>query len=151
MTPFDQPGRATTSRTPFSRQTSVNIDIRANAATVWRLLTNASQFPKWNSTVISIDGKIAPGETIKLKSVLDAKRVFKLKIKEFEPNRRLVWGDGQGSRVYSIKDNNNGTITFSMSEKIGGLIFPLYAKMIPPFDNSFEQFARDLKKESEKS
>jgi uncharacterized protein YndB with AHSA1/START domain len=149
MTPLEQPGRATTSRTTFSRQTSVNIDIRANAATVWRLLTNASQFPKWNSTVISIDGKIAPGETIKLKSVLDTKRVFKLKIKEFEPNKRLVWGDGQGSRVYSIKDNNNGTITFSMSEKIGGLMFPLYAKMIPPFDNSFEQFARDLKKESE--
>jgi uncharacterized protein YndB with AHSA1/START domain len=151
MTPFDQPGRATTSRTTFSRQTSVNIDIRANAATVWSLLTNASLFPKWNSTIISIDGKIAQGETIKLKSVLDAKRVFKLKIKEFEPNRRLVWGDGQGSRVYSIRDNNNGTITFSMSEKIGGLMFPLYAKMIPPFDNSFEQFARDLKKESEKS
>jgi hypothetical protein len=36
-----------------------------------------------------------------------------------------------------------------MTEKIGGLMFPFYAKMIPPFDNSFEQFARDLKSAAE--
>jgi len=36
-----------------------------------------------------------------------------------------------------------------MSEKIGGLMFPLYGSMIPPFDESFEKFANDLKKESE--
>lgn len=36
-----------------------------------------------------------------------------------------------------------------MTEKIGGLLFPLYAKYIPPFDKSFEQFAADLKKEAE--
>jgi uncharacterized protein YndB with AHSA1/START domain len=148
MTQFNQPGRAITNRTTFSRETSVTIDIKASAAAIWSLLTNASNFPKWNSTVISIDGKIAPGETIKLKSVLDAKRVFKLRVKEFEPNKRLVWGDGQGNRVYSLRDNN-GTVTFSMTEKIGGLMFPLYAKMIPPFDNSFEQFARDLKAAAE--
>ena len=36
-----------------------------------------------------------------------------------------------------------------MNEKIGGPLFPLFAKMIPSFDQSFEQFASDLKKESE--
>lgn len=28
-------------------------------------------------------------------------------------------------------------------------MFPLYGGMIPPFDASFEQFAKDLKKEAE--
>lgn len=37
-----------------------------------------------------------------------------------------------------------------MTEKIGGLMFPMYAKMIPSFDQSFDQFASDLKKEAEK-
>jgi hypothetical protein len=36
-----------------------------------------------------------------------------------------------------------------MTEKIGGLMFPMYAKYIPSFDESFEQFAADLKKEAE--
>jgi hypothetical protein len=38
---------------------------------------------------------------------------------------------------------------FTMVEKIGGLLFPLFAKMILPFDETFEQFAKDLKNEAE--
>lgn len=52
--------------------------------------------------------------------------------------------------MFTLSKNADGSLTFSMSEKIGGLMFPLYAKMIPPFDQSFEQFATDLKNEAEK-
>lgn len=144
-----QNGKATTVKTTFHRETSVSIEIKADPAIVWALLTKASDYPRWNSTVTSIEGNIALGEKIKLKSILDAKRTFKLKVKEFEPEKKLVWGDGQGNRVYTITKNGSGMVTFSMTEKIGGLMFPMYAKMIPPFDQSFEQFASDLKKESE--
>lgn len=143
-------GKATTVRTTFSRQTAVSIEINAKPAVVWRLLTDAAAYPAWNSTVISIEGNIAPGGKIRLKSVLDPKRVFKLTVKEFEPERKLVWGDGQGRREYLIADKGNGKVTFAMTEKIGGLMFPLYAKMIPPFDESFENFANDLKTAAEK-
>ncbi len=54
-----------------------------------------------------------------------------------------------GQRVYSLEDAGRKGVRFSMNEKIGGPIFPLFAKMIPPFDESFEQFAADLKKEAE--
>lgn len=150
MTKQTLPGRATTTRTTFSRQTSVSVEIEATPAVVWDLLTNAPAYAKWNSTVISIDGRIELSQQLRLKSTLDPKRVFKLRVKEFEPNKKLVWGDGQGNRVFLIRQNGKDKITFSMTERIGGLMFPLYAKMIPPFDESFEQFARDLKKEAEK-
>ncbi len=148
-TTMAQNGKATTVKTTFSRETSVSIEIKADPAILWALLTKASDYPRWNSTVTSIEGNIALGEKIKLKSILDAKRTFKLKIKEFEPEKRLVWGDGQGNRVYTITNKGNGIVLFSMTEKIGGFMFPMYAKHIPPFDKSFEQFASDLKKESE--
>lgn len=144
-----QTGKATTVKTTFHRETSVNIEIKADPAIVWTLLTNASDYPRWNSTVTSIEGTIALGEKIKLKSTLDPKRTFKLKVKEFEIAKKLVWGDSQGNRTYTLTNNENGTVTFSMTEKIGGLMFPMYAKMIPSFDQSFEQFAADLKKEAE--
>jgi len=144
-----QNGKATTIRKTFSRETSVQIEINAEAAFIWELLTNAPDFPRWNSTVISITGNIVLNNEILLKSVLDAKRVFKLKIKEFVPETRLVWGDAMGSRVYTIQKVNKGTTLFAMTEKIGGPIFPLFAKMIPSFDESFEKFAADLKKEAE--
>ncbi len=144
-----QNGKATTVKTTFSRETSVGIEIKADAPIVWALLTNASDYPRWNSTVISIEGDIASGGQIRLKSTLDPKRTFKLRIKTFEPERKMAWGDGQGNRVYTLTDRGNGMLSFYMHEKIGGLMFPLYAKYIPPFDQSFEQFAADLKREAE--
>ena len=146
---FGQSGKATTVKTTFHRKTSVSIDINAELPVIWALLTNAPGYPGWNSTIISIDGKIALGEKIRLKSTLDTTRTFKLKVKEFEPETKLVWGDGQGRRTYTLIKRGNGSTTFSMTERIGGLMFPMYAKMIPSFDQSFEQFASDLKKESE--
>jgi uncharacterized protein YndB with AHSA1/START domain len=142
---------ATTTKKTFSRETSVSIDIQADTKTIWALLTNAENFPKWNSTVISIDGKIALGEKIQLKSFLDPKRVFKLTIKEVKPENRMIWGDAMGNREFKLIPNSNGHTNFWMTEKIGGPLFPLFAKMIPPFDESFEKFAKDLKKEAEKN
>ncbi len=142
--------KANTIRKTFSRETSVSVDIQADPKTIWSLLTNAENYPKWNSTVISIDGKIALGEKIQLKSYLDPKRVFKLSVKELEPEKRLVWGDAMGKREYKLTPTSNGQTNFSMTEKIGGPLFPLFAKMIPPFDESFDKFAHDLKTESEK-
>lgn len=143
-----QTGTATTTRKTFSRETTISKDIKAEGSVIWKLLTTASDYTRWNTTVTSLEGTIAKGETIKLKSVLDAKRTFKLKVKEFEPEKRLVWGDGKGNRIYTLTNNANGTVTFTMTEKIGGLMFPMYAKMIPSFDETFEKFVNDLEKEA---
>jgi hypothetical protein len=141
--------KAVTIKKTFSRETAISINILADKSIIWALLTNASDYPRWNSTVISINGIIAKGGKIQLKSTLDPKRVFKLSVKEFEADNKLVWGDAMGKRIYTLKSIGNGLTNFSMNEKIGGPIFPLFAKMIPPFDESFEQFASDLKKEAE--
>ena len=60
-----QSGKASTIKKTFSRETSVSIDIQADPAIIWALLTNASDYPRWNSTVISIEGEIAEGEKIR--------------------------------------------------------------------------------------
>ena len=142
-------GKAITVKETFSRETKVSIQIDASAATVWQILTNASDWPRWNSTIVSLEGNIAPNSTVKLVSTLDESRTFSLTVKELEPEKRLVWGDRQGSRDYTITPSGNGVI-FSMSEKIGGFLFPLFSRFIPEFDASFEQFAADLKREAEK-
>lgn len=144
-----QNGNATTEHKTFSRETSVSINVSADPSIIWNLLVNASDYPRWNSTIISIDGSIAVGEKIRLKSTLAPKRVFKLKVKSLVNGKEMVWGDGQGTRIYLLTPNADGTTTFAMNEKIGSFMFPLYEKHIPSFDKSFEQFAADLKKEAE--
>jgi uncharacterized protein YndB with AHSA1/START domain len=147
--PVTPNGKALTVKKVFSRETSIHIDINAAASAIWNLLINAANYPNWSSTVISIEGKIAPGEKIKLKSTLDPKRIFTLKVKEFDAEKRLAWGDAMGTRVYTLTKNSNGAVSFYMNEKIGGPLFPLFARMIPAFDAAFEQFAADLKKAAE--
>ncbi|MEN9610480.1 MAG: hypothetical protein RLZZ628_1294 [Bacteroidota bacterium] len=142
-------GKAITIRETFSRTTTVSIDIQSNLAIVWELLTDAAAYPNWNKTVISIDGDIQLGRTILLKSTLDPKRTFKLKIKTVDEYAVLAWGDGQGTRTYTLEPIDNQMVRVTMTEKIGGWMFPLYAKQLPSFDASFEQFAGDLKKAAE--
>lgn len=149
MTSLASNAKAITIKKNFSRETAVTIDIQADKSIIWALLTNASDYPRWNSTIISIEGSITKGAKIQLKSTLDPNRVFKLSVKEFDVGNKLAWGDAMGKRVYTLKSIGNGLTNFSMNERIGGPIFPLFGKMIPPFDKSFEQFASDLKKEAE--
>jgi len=143
-------GIARTLKKTFSRETGISLDIQANPKTIWELLTNAPNYPNWNTTIVSINGNISKGGKIQLISKLDPKRVFKLSILDFEPEKLLSWGDALGKRVFTLLPNSKGSVNFTMIEKIGGPLFPLFAKMIPSFDASFEQFSKDLKLEAEK-
>lgn len=141
--------QATTTRKMFSRETAVEVDIAAPPDTVWRLLTTAQDYPRWCTTVLNITGEIAPGSKIVLKSTLAPERSFKLKVKRFEPPRTLEWGDAMGTRSYQIEERGEGIVRFTMRERIGGPLFPLFAGMIPSFDESFDRFAADLKQAAE--
>lgn len=141
-------GVAHTEKKIFSRTTSISQMIQADASVIWSILTKASDYPRWNSTIVSLEGEIVDGGKIQLVSTLDPKRTFKLKVKELIAEKRLVWGDAMGQRQFILENTNEGVL-FTMSEKIGGPLFPLFARLIPSFDESFEQFANDLKRESE--
>ncbi len=58
-------GRTQKTKSAFRLQVSAGINIKANPDRVWALMTNADDFSRWNSTVKSIEGRIASGETIR--------------------------------------------------------------------------------------
>ena len=149
-------GKATSTKTTFSRVCSVSTNIRAKPEVIWALLTNAANMPKWNSTIISVEGRIALGEKISLKSISAPERTFNLKIAEFNPPTKLVWGDGaapmfKGVRTYTLTSKSDGTTDFNMTEVISGLMLPMIGGSLPDFKPTFEQYAADLKREAEKS
>jgi uncharacterized protein YndB with AHSA1/START domain len=141
--------KAQTIKSIFSRQTTIDVVINAQVEKVWNILVNSNGYKKWNSTILSLEGNIQQGETIRLVSYLDPKRTFKLKVKIFEPNKKLVWGDMMGKRTYLLEKIDVNT-KLTMTETIVGPLFPLFANKIPSFDQSFETFTNDLKKEVEK-
>ncbi len=141
--------KAHTVKKVFSRETAVSILINATPEKIWQILVDVGNYKNWNSTILSIEGEIKAGGEIKIVPSINPNRTFKLKIKAFEPYTKMVSGDAMGSRTFLLEKVEGGTL-FTMTEKIGGLLFPLFANMIPPFDDAFDAYARDLKVVSEK-
>ncbi len=147
-------GRASKTKTAFRMEYSAGINIKAKSDQVWALMTNAADFPRWNSTVKSIEGKIASGETIKLVATISPTRTFSLKIVEFAPEKKMVWSDGnamfKGVRTYTLTPKADGSTDFTMAEVYTGLMLPMIAGSLPDFIPTFEQYVSDLKREAER-
>lgn len=131
----------------------VGVEINAPPAAVWAVLTDAPSYPTWNSTVTSLEGTIAAGEEIKLRSTVDPKRTFELTVSTFEPNKTLVWQDGgrafKGVRTFSLREREDGTTEFAMAEVLTGSMMGMIEGKLPDFRPSFNAFAADLKREVE--
>lgn len=148
-------GRATKSKSAFRMAYAVGINIKATPERVWALLTNAKDFPRWNSTIQNIEGEIARGQTIKLYVKVAPGRAFKLVVTEFTPPTHMVWSDGnfifRGVRTYTLTPKPDRSTDFTMSEVFSGVMLPLIAGSLPNFGPEFEKYAADLKQEAEKS
>jgi hypothetical protein len=147
-------GRAQKTKTAFRLTYSASINIKTQPDRVWALMTNAKDFPRWNSTVKSIEGTIAPGQMIKLVAAISPNRVFNLNIVEFVPEKEMVWSEGnamfKGVRTYTLSPRPDGTTDFSMAEVYTGLMMPMIAGSLPDFGPVFEQYLADLKREAER-
>jgi uncharacterized protein YndB with AHSA1/START domain len=128
--------------------------IQAAPERIWELLTDSTSYAAWNPTVVSLEGRIAAGETIKLVSTVNPKRTFSLKVTELDGPRRMVWSDGmplglfKGVRTYSLSPTDAGS-EFEMEEVYSGPLAPLITRAIPDLTDSFAQFADGLKAASE--
>jgi len=147
-------GTATTSRRTFRMEVAVGITVQASPATIWALLTNAQDVPRWTSTVQSIQGTIALGETIHLKATIAPERTFKLRVTMWAPNDRMVWQDGsplfRGVRQYALAPRRDGATDVTMTEVFSGALLPLIVRSLPDQGPSFERFVADLKAEAER-
>ena len=149
-------GKARKSASTFRMECGVRIGVRAKPATIWAMLTDAAGFPGWNSTVKSIEGNIALGSKLALRVPIAPDRVFRPKVTEFVPEKRMVWSDGmapmfKGVRTYTLSAGGEGTTRFSMKEEFSGVMLPLIKGSLPDFVPIFEKYAADLKREAERS
>jgi len=146
--------RFTQAHSALTMACAVEVDIQADARVVWRLLTDAQGFPRWNSTVSKIDGDIREGERIRL-HVPGSSRTFTPKVSDVVPAQRMTWSDGfqpifKGVRTFELTAGPDGSTTFVMRECFSGLVFALVRSKLPDFRPIFEAYAGDLKREAER-
>ncbi|MBZ5688720.1 MAG: SRPBCC domain-containing protein [Acidobacteriia bacterium] len=146
---FEQMQRA------FSMTCSITINIRSKAERIWRLLTDAQGFPRWNSTVTSIEGQIREGERLRLR-VPGTDRTFTPKVSNVMPLERMTWTGGftpvfKGVRTFELRARDDGSTDFAMVERFSGLMLPLLKGSLPDFGPVFARYAKDLKNEAERT
>jgi uncharacterized protein YndB with AHSA1/START domain len=130
---------------------SVTREIDAKPQVIWELLTRASGYPEWNPAVLGIEGEIAEGEKMRLTSIVDPDRQFKLTVSDVEAPRHMVSSDGmplglfRGTRSFDVVPRGDGTSEFRMEEVYTGLMAPLIPKSIPDMTESFDKVADGLK------
>lgn len=133
----------------------VEVTIQASATRIWQLLTDANGFPRWNSTITRIDGRIQSGERLRL-HVPGTTRTFTPTVSDVVPNERMTWAGGvaplfRGVRTFRLTPRPAGSTDFAMGERFSGLMLPLARGSMPDFGPVFERFASDLKREAERS
>jgi hypothetical protein len=139
----------------FSLTCGVDVNIRADAATVWGLLTDAQGFPRWNSTVTAIEGEIREGERLRVR-VPGTSRTFTPTVSGVVPRERMTWAGGvapffKGVRTFVLKPGKDRSTDFAMEERFTGLMLLLAKGSLPDFGPVFERYAADLKREAERT
>ncbi len=135
---------------------SATTTIQAKPERIWSILTDAERYPSWNTTVDRVEGRIRPGEKIKLYVKLNPGRAFPVKVTEFVPHSKMVWSGGmplglfKGERTFSLAQLSPDAVEFSMTEIYSGLLSPLIEGSLPDMQPAFEEFALRLKECAEK-
>lgn len=129
--------------------------IAARPEEIWAILTDGENLSRWDSGVERVEGRIAPGQTIKVYVKVSPGRAFPVKVTEFTPPSRMVWSGGmplglfKGVRTYTLSPQSNGTTQFLMREEYTGPMLPMIWRSMPDLGPSFTQFANGLKRRAE--
>jgi hypothetical protein len=129
--------------------------IQASPDTIWAILTDAPRYTDWDSGVVRVEGRITPGEKIKVVSKVNPGRAFPVKVTEFTPGQRMAWTGGmpmglfKGVRTFTLTPQGNGATRLTVREEYTGALLPLIWRSIPDLGPSFEQFVNGLKQRAE--
>jgi hypothetical protein len=129
--------------------------IDASPDVVWAILVDVDAYSAWDSGVERVEGRIAPGEKLKVVSKANPGRAFPVKVTEFEPGRRMTWTGGmplglfKGVRTFTLSPQGAGSTEFRMREEYTGPLLPLVWRSMPDLQPSFDQFASGLKQRAE--
>lgn len=123
----------------MTKEIKTEIVINTAPEKVWNILTDFDKYPTWNPFIKSVTGKVAVENKIavRIEPPEATGMTFKPKILAFETNKELRWighllfpGLFDGEHKFELIDNKNGTTTFIQSEKFGGILVPLFKKML---------------------
>jgi uncharacterized protein YndB with AHSA1/START domain len=129
--------------------------INAPPERVWAVLADSAGWPTWDSGIDDVEGVLAPGQKVTIRSTVAPGRAFPVKVTRFERDDCLELTGGlplglfRGVRSYLLRRSGSAT-QFTMREAYHGPLAGLITRSIPDLQPSFEQFVQGLKQRVER-
>lgn len=141
----------------MTKEIKTAITINESPEKIWDILTDLSEYQNWNTFIKKIEGELKIGErlTVIIQPENSSKMTFKPIVLECEEKKILKWkgkfiigGLFDGTHIFELIDNKNGTTTFKQSEIFEGILVRFFN-----LDNTkrgFEKMNKELKKKCKK-
>ena len=140
------------------KEIHTEIKINASPSTVWKILTNFNDYPRWNPFIKEISGNQQVESRIEAFIRPPNSKGMKIKpvILAYHPEKELRWlgrlwipklVDGEHSLIIDKIDENK--VLFIQKEKFTGLIVPLLSGMLKDTEDGFKMMNHALKIEAE--
>lgn len=118
----------------MTKTIETSIVINASKQTIWKVLTDFNEYPKWNPFIKSVTGKVKRGNqiTIKLQGM-----TFRPKVLTYNQNAEIKWlghlwfkGLFDGEHQFKLEENSDGSTTFTQNEVFTGILVKLFSESI---------------------
>ena len=127
-------------------------NIRATPEDVWKVLTDAPGYARWNPEIVALDGRMALGQriTARVKVGSGAIRRVPMRITVFEAPSRMEWTGGLplglfvGRRMFTVTPRDGHT-EFRMHLQMSGPLAPLILKSVGDRQQEIDSFATALR------
>ncbi len=112
------------------------IEIQANAETIWEVLTDLDKYAEWNPLLYRAYGTVAVGEEVNISARTDSNdRDFRCSVVRVVPNREFSWKFHvvapflfRGEHIFTIEPIGVDRVRLVDCERFDGLLVPLQAK-----------------------
>jgi hypothetical protein len=147
----------------YTKQVYTEIDIQAPKQRVWKVVTNISDFHRWNPFMNEAIGEIRIGAPLNIHlQPPNAKGMnIDVVITKIDPNNELRWlgvdgipGLFDGEHIFTIESvrNNNNSTHFIQREVFNGILVPFFAYQLDTnYTPGFKAMNHALKTEAERA
>lgn len=123
--------------------------ILAGAGTVWDIVTDAGNYPVWDSGISNIIGAIRHDSRIRIRTRNGGKRTFRLQVSQI-PGQHMTWSGGlplgllKVVRTFTLTDHT-GFTHLSIRDTAGGPLRGLVRKTAPGSDPALTAYVEAVK------
>ena len=138
------------------REVQTEVEIRAPAALVWKILTEFSSYDIWNPYIYPVRGDLRPGELLDVTLHTDGGVLrYQPAVLIVQPTHQLSWGGripgGMFERVqtFTVDMIDPDRVRVKSRERFQGYLLPLYGGMPDGARRGLETMTRALRSRAE--